>query len=184
MDKTSVVTSREQAMIDVWERHVAAEFAAKDVDATMETMTANPFVNHVPVMTGGVGREAVRAFYASYFLTGHPDDTETVPLARTIGENRIVDELIYRCTHSIEMPWILPGIAPTHRRLEFTVVAVVEFEDGLIAGERIHWDQATVLAQLGLVDPAVLPVTTAEASRKALDPDSVPSNGLIERSAR
>ncbi len=174
------LTPLQQAMVATWERHMAAEFAEKDVDATMSTMTAQPFVNHVPVMTGGVGFDNVRNFYARYFLTGHPDDTASTPVARTIGSNRIVDELVHSFTHDIEMPWILPGIAPTGKRVEVAIVAVVEFESDKVAGERIYWDQASVLKQIGLLDSKDLPVTGAEAARKVQDPTSEPANSFIE----
>ncbi len=175
------LTPLQEAMVAAWERHVTAEFAEKDIDSTMPTMTAQPFVNHVPVMTGGTGYENVRSFYARYFLPGHPDDTVSTPVARTIGSNRIVEELVHSFTHDIEMPWILPGVAPTGKKVEVAIVAVVEFELDKIAGERIYWDQASVLKQVGLLDATGLPVTGAEAARKVLDPASEPANGLIER---
>ena len=177
----TVLSSLQQAMVAAWESHITAEFAQKDVDATMPTMTDNPFVNHVPVMTGGAGSDNVREFYARYFLPGHPADTLSRPVARTIGSDRIVEELVHSFTHDIEMPWILPGVPPTGRHVEIAIVAVVQFEGDKIAGERIYWDQASVLAQVGLLDPANLPVCGAEAARKVLDPGSQPSNTLIER---
>jgi carboxymethylenebutenolidase len=178
------LTPEQQAMIDTWERHMAAEFEEKSVNATMTTMTSDPFVNHVPVMTGGVGSNEVRHFYSTYFIPGHPPDTEVVPVARTIGDDRIVDELIYRFTHTLEMPWILPGVSPTGKRVEVAIIVVVQFSDGRIAGERIYWDQASVLAQVGLIDPEKLPATGIEASRKVADPAQEPSNKLIKRATR
>lgn len=160
---------------------MAAEFKEKNIDATMATMASDPFLNHVPVMTGGIGSRDVRHFYSRYFLPGHPPDTEVVPIARTVGEDRIVDELIHKFTHTIEMLWILPGIPSTGKRVEVAVVVVVQFKDGKIAGERIYWDQASVLAQLGLIDSQTLPVNGIEASRKVTDPTCEPSNRLIER---
>jgi len=170
-----------QGMVESWERHMASEFESKDIDATMATMTRTPFVNHVPVMTGGVGYDEVRRFYSTYFISRHPPDTEVASVARTVGTDRLVDELIYKCTHTIEMPWILPGVAPTGRRFEIAIVVVVQFEGGKIAGERIYWDQASVLAQVGLVDVAGLPMTGIEASWKVADPKREPFNRLIER---
>jgi carboxymethylenebutenolidase len=169
-------------MVEVWESHLAAEFSLKSIEATMATMTADPFVNHVPVMTGGVGFDEVVHFYSTYFLPGHPPDTESVLVQRTIGGSRIVDELIHRFTHTLEMPWILPGIKPTGKKVEMAIVVVVEFEGGKIRGERIYWDQASVLAQLGLIDLERLPVCKAEASRKVSNPMAEPSNVLIARS--
>ena len=175
------LTPKQQAMVDMWERHMAAEFKMKSIDATMATMTSHPYVNHVAVMTGGVGSDGVRNFYSTYFLPGHPPDTQILPVARTVGADRIVDELIHKFTHTIEMPWLLPGVPPTGKRVEIAVIVVVQFEDEKIAGERIYWDQASVLAQVGLIDADQLPVTGIEASRKVVDPAQEPSNSLIKR---
>jgi len=175
------LTPEQQAMIEIWERHTAAEFEEKSINATMATMTSDPFVNHVPVMTGGVGYSEVRHFYSTYFIPGLPPDTEVVPVARTVGDDRVVDELILKFTHTIEMPWILPGVPPTGKRVEVAVIVVVQFKDGKIAGERIYWDQASVLAQVGLIDAEKLPATAIEASRKVVDPAREPSNRLIKR---
>jgi carboxymethylenebutenolidase len=175
----SHLTPKQQAMVEMWERHMAAEFQSKSIDATMATMSSDPFVNHVPVMTGGVGSREVRHFYSTYFIPGHPPDTVSIPVARTVGEDRIADELIHKFTHTIEMPWILPGVPPTGKRVEVAVIVVVQFQDGKIAGERIYWDQASVLAQVGLINAEKLPVTGIEASRKVLAPAQEPSNRLI-----
>jgi carboxymethylenebutenolidase len=168
-------------MVEKWERHIAAEFEEKSTNATMATMSRNPIVNHVPIMTGGIGASEVAHFYETYFLPGHPSDSEVVPVARTVGNDRIVDELIHKFTHTIEMPWILPGVPPTGKRVEVAVIVVVQFKDGKIAGERIYWDQASVLVQIGLIDPEKIPVTGVEASRKVIDPTQEPSNRLIKR---
>lgn len=177
------LTPRQQAMVEMWDRHTASEFESRDLAATMATMTSEPFVNHVPVMTGGVGRDGVRRFYGTHFIPGQPPDSEVDLVFRTVGESRVVDELVHRFTHTVDMPWILPGIAPTGRHVEIAVIVVVTFEDGKIAGERIYWDQASVLVQVGLLDPAKLPVVGIESTRKVADPASVPSNHLIERVA-
>jgi carboxymethylenebutenolidase len=164
----------------LFDAHVRAEFVDRDIDATMATMTEQPYVNHVPVMTGGYGREAVRRFYAEHFIGRWPADTRITPVSRTAGQGRVVDELIMSFTHDVEMPAILPGVAPTGRRVELPVVVVVGSEGGKIAYEHIYWDQASVLVQIGLLDPKSLPVTGAEQARKMLD-KSLPSNALIER---
>ena len=168
-------------MVEVWERHTAAEFEEKSINVTMATMTSDPFVNHVPVMTGGVGSNEVLHFYSTYFIPANPPDTEVVSVARTVGDDRVVDELILKFTHTVEMPWILPGVPPTGKRVEVAVIVVVQFKDGKIAGERIYWDQASVLAQVGLIDTEKLPATGIEASRKVVDPAQEPSNRLIKR---
>lgn len=174
------LTPIQQAMADMWDAHVAAEFSEHSLDATLSTMTSSPSINHMPVITGGRGLEQVKHFYGTYFIPCQPPDTETVPLSRTIGENRLVDELLHKFTHTIEMPWILPGVPPTGKRVEIAVIVVVQFEGRKIAGERIYWDQASVLVQLGLLDRKVFPVWGIEVAEKAADP-TWPANGLIER---
>jgi carboxymethylenebutenolidase len=147
---------------EVFDEHMRDEFELRDADATMATMSAEPYVNHVPVGTGGAGREAVHRFYRDDFIPNWPDDTTTEPVSRTIGADQIVDELILSFTHTKEMPAILPGLAPTGRRVELPTVVVVGLQDGLVHHEHIYWDQASALVQLGVLDPAGLPVTGAE----------------------
>ena len=172
----------ENAVAHVWDQHLGAEFGAKDADAALETMTDNPRVHLIPVMLGGVGREAVREFYGTHFLPQLPPDLEFVPISRTIGQGRLVDEMIARFTHSVRMDWLLPGVAPTGKRIELAAVSVARFEGGKIASENLYWDQASVLLQLGLLDRS-LPVSGVEVARQLLDP-SVPMNALLQRSGR
>ncbi len=143
-------------------------------------MVANAYVNHVPVMTGGVGREELREFYSRRFIPKMPPDTEIVPTSRTIGTDRLVDEMIFRFTHTLEMDWMLPGLAATGKRVEIPLVAIVHFRNGQVAHEHIYWDQASVLVQLGLLDPSALPIAGVETAKKILDP-SLRSNELILR---
>ncbi|APR84978.1 Dienelactone hydrolase family protein [Minicystis rosea] len=171
-----------EALVHRWEEHLRDEFVRKDADATIATMTATPRVNHVPVMTGGAGREPLRDFYAHHFIPQVPPDFEMVPVSRTVGHDRVVDEFVARFTHSIVMDWMLPGVAPTGRRVEIAMVVIVALEQGNIAHENIYWDQASVLVQIGLLDPAKLPVAGAASARKVLDP-SLPSNELLARRA-
>jgi carboxymethylenebutenolidase len=177
------MTERQQALLAAWEAHMEHEFATRDVDATMRTMTASPRVNHVPVLTGGEGAMQVREFYATSFIPQMPPDIAIKLVSRTIGDSRIVDEMLISFTHTVAMDWMLPGIAPTGRPVEAAFVAIVDFDGVQVSAERIYWDQASVLVQLGLLDTAALPVAGAESARKVLDP-SVPSNALIERARR
>jgi carboxymethylenebutenolidase len=147
--------------------HVRNEFATKDADAALATMTSDAYVNHVPVLTGGVGKEELREFYANHFIPKMPADTEIVPISRTIGSERVVDEMIIRFTHTIEIDWMLPGIPATGKRVELPTVAIVQFRDGKLFNEHIYWDQASVLVQLGLLDSAKLPVAGVEVARKS-----------------
>ena len=166
----------------VFDDHVAAEFVDMDLDATMATMTEDPYVNHVPVMTGGVGVEGVRQFYGDHFIGKWPNDIAITPVSRTVGESQVVDELVLSFTHDIEMPQLLPGIAPTGRHVQLAFCVVVGFADGKVAHEHIYWDQASLLAQVGLLDPSELPITGAEQAGNVLDPRARPLNELIRRS--
>jgi carboxymethylenebutenolidase len=183
-EASPTLTPAQQAMSDLWDKHMRSEFESQSVEDTLETMVDDPYVNHVPVLTGGVGLEEVRKFYSEHFIPKQPPDAEIIPVSRTVGNDRVVDELIDRFTHTIEMDWMLPGIPPTGRRVEVAVVVVVQFREGKIASEHIYWDQGSVLAQVGLIDPEELPVSGAESARKVLDPASVPSNVLIERATQ
>jgi carboxymethylenebutenolidase len=162
----------------LFDAHVAAEFVAKDADATMTTMTGNPTVIHVPVLTGGRGAEEVRAFYHDWFIPSWPDDVELVPLSRTVEGERVVDEFIVRFTHSREMPYWLPGVAPTGHRVEIPHVVIMGFEDGKVAYEHIYWDQASLLVQIGLLDEDQLPVVGSAQSQALVD-DTVAMNSII-----
>jgi len=170
----------EQFLNDLWEEHVRDEFVTRDTEATLDTMVADAYVNHIPVMTGGDGRDALREFYSRRFIPKMPPDTEIVPISRTIGVERVVDEMLFRFTHTIEMDWMLPGVAPTGKRVEVAIVVIVHFREKKLSREHIYWDQASVLVQLGLLDGSGLPVAGAESARKVGDP-RLPSNTLIRR---
>jgi carboxymethylenebutenolidase len=163
----------------VFDDHVAAEFVDLDLEATMATMTDDPYVNHVPVMTGGVGFEGVRRFYGDHFIGKWPKDVEITPVSRTVGEDQVVDELVLSFTHDIVMDQLLPGVAPTGRHVRLAFCVVVGFADGKVAHEHIYWDQASLLAQVGLLDPTAFPVTGAEQAENVLDPRAHPLNELI-----
>jgi carboxymethylenebutenolidase len=169
------------SLTTIWEKHLQYEFATKDTEATLATMVEDAYVNHVPLMTGGVGKNALREFYSLHFIPKMPPDTKITPVSRTTGANQIVDEIIFEFTHTITMDWILPGIAPTNRHVVVPLVVIIYFRGGKLAHEHIYWDQASVLVQVGLLDAAKLPITGAESAHKVLDP-KLPSNELIRRS--
>jgi carboxymethylenebutenolidase len=163
-----------QAMIDLFDRHVNAELAG-DLDATMATMSDNPYLNHVPTMAGGIGRDGVRAFYRDHLVGKFfPPDMKMVPVSRTVGEASIVDEVFITFTHTMTIDWLLPGIPPTGKPVEMAVAVVVGFKDGKISHEHIYWDQASVLVQVGLLDPKGLPVSGAASACKVADPSLPP----------
>ncbi len=163
----------------VFDEHVAAEFVHLDLEATMATMTEDPYVNHVPVMTGGVGREDVRSFYGQHFIGKWPTDVQITPVSRTVGEKQVVDELVLSFTHDIEMDQLLPGIAPTGRHVKLAFCVVAGFEGDKLSHEHIYWDQASLLVQVGLLDRTGLPVTGAEQAENVLDPRARPLNQLM-----
>ena len=164
----------------LWDMHCYYEFLTRQVDETMATMVAEPYVNHIPTMTGGVGYTQLHRFYKNHFVNSNPDDTTLIPLSRTIGADRVVDEMVFCFTHDREVDWMLPGVPPTGKRVEIPVVAIINFRGDKLYHEHIYWDQASVLVQIGLLDPKGLPVAGIETTRKLLD-ESLPSNTLMER---
>ena len=168
------------ALIDIWEKHLDFEFATRDPEATLATMVEDAYVNHVPVLTGGVGKNELREFYSRHFIPKMPPDTNITLISRTVGDDRIVDEIVFQFTHTIAMDWMLPGIAPTGKRVEIPTVVIVNFRDGKLAHEHIYWDQASVLVQLGLLDETKLPIAGVATARKVLDP-KLPSNRMMAR---
>lgn len=169
----------EQALIDVWEAHMAAEFVDKDADKVIATMTDDPVLIHVAVGTGASGREALRRFYRDIFLPQLPPDAQLQLLTRSVGQNRVIDEFILHFTHTVQMDWFAPGVAPTGRRVVLPNVAIITLQDGKVSSEHIYWDQAAVLLQLGLVGDG-LPALGADQADRLLN-DDAPANELIRK---
>ncbi len=164
----------------LWEQHTYLEFGARDAEATMRTMVAEPYVNHIPTMTGGVGYTNLLRFYKYHFIPTTPKDTKLIPISRTVGTDRIVDEMLFCFTHDNEIDWLLPGVAATGRYVEIPLVAIVHFRGDKLYNEHIYWDQASVLVQIGLLDPKLVPSAGIETAKKVLD-KSLPSNTLMRR---
>ena len=158
--------TKQQAMIDLWEAHTRYEFEDKDVDSTLATMKDSAHIHNIPTMAGGNGIDAVRDFYTHSFVFHLPEDTETAVISRTVGDTQIVDELVFKFTHTIEMPWMLPNVAPTGKRVEVPLVVILGIKDGKVTHEHIHWDQASVLVQVGLISADDLPVVGAESAKR------------------
>ncbi len=171
------MTDRDLAAL--WEAHCRYEFETRDVDATMATMVAEPYVNHIPTMTGGVGHDELKRFYKYHFIGVNPPDFRLTPISRTIGVDRLVDEFVVHFTHTTEIDWMLPGIPPTGRKVSVPTVAVVQFQGDKLVHEHIYWDQASVLMQIGKLDPKGLPIAGAQTARKAMD-KTLPSNELMQ----
>jgi carboxymethylenebutenolidase len=159
-----------EELISLWEQHIAHEFQTHDTEATLATMVEDSYVNHIPTMAGGYGREALRAFYSRDFIPTMPPDMAMTPVSRTVGTDQLVDEMILSFTHSCPIPWMLPGVAPTHRRVRIPLVAIVRFRGNKLAHEHIYWDQASVLKQIGLLTDPALPVYGAETAEKVQNP--------------
>ena len=138
-------------LVRLWDDHLAGEFVTKDVEATLATMVDDAEVDHVPVHTGGRGKDELRTFYRDVFIPSWPDDLRQTSLNRVVGDGQVVDEIRTTFTHDRRMDWFLPGVPPTHRPVDVDIIVVVRFRDGKIARERIYWDQATVLRQVGLL---------------------------------
>ncbi|MHC0067510.1 hypothetical protein ACWATR_32190 [Nostoc sp. UIC 10890] len=180
LQATTNLTPAQEFLQELWDEHLQLEFDAHNTEDTLATMVEDAYVNGIPVMIGGVGKPALREFYSKYFIPQIPPDMELTPVSRTIGTNQLVDEMVAKFTHTIQMDWMLPGIAPTLKRVEVALVAIVQFRDDKLAHEHLYWDQASVLVQLGMLDPGTLPVVGVDSARKVLDP-SLPSNALIDR---
>ena len=141
----------QQSMLAIWQQHTYAEFVLKDADAALATMAEDPYVFMISSGVVRVGRAAVREFYADHFLPQIPPDLEITSLSQTVGDDRLVEEMVMRFTHSIDMDWILPGLQPTGRTAEFVLAGVIHFEGGKVAHEHLYWDQATLLSQMGVL---------------------------------
>lgn len=174
------VAGAQKSLSERWDEHVKYEFATRDTEDTLKTMVADAYVNHVPVMTGGVGHDELREFYSKRFIPQMPPDTSMTPVSRTIGVDRVVDEMVFEFTHTMTMDWMLPGVEPTGKHVKIPLIVVVHFREGKLAHEHIYWDQASVLVQLGLMDGTTLPVAGVQTAEKVLDP-KLPANELMKR---
>ncbi|MDM1758242.1 MULTISPECIES: dienelactone hydrolase family protein [unclassified Acinetobacter] len=162
----------------LWEEHIRHEFDTRDVPATMATMVAEPYVNHIPTMTGGVGYKQLSRFYQHHFVHQNPKDMSLIPISRTVGATQVVDEFIMSFTHDEEIDWLIPGIAPTGKKVQIPMLGVIKFRGPKLCHEHIYWDQASVLVQLGVLNPQGLPVAGVETAQKLID-ESLPSNTLM-----
>ena len=156
------------SLSELWDLHTGHEFTTRDTERTLETMADDAYVNHVPVMTGGRGKDELRSFYSRDFIPRMPPDTKLKSVSRTVGEDQLVDEINFSFTHTQEMPWMLPGVAPTNKYVQVPLVVIVKFRYGKLAHEHIYWDQASVLKQIGLVTAPRLPIFGSETARRVL----------------
>jgi len=165
----------------LWDKHCYFEFTERDSVKTMATMVSTPYVNHIPTMTGGTGFRNLSLFYKHHFMHASPPDTEIIPISRTVGVDRLVDEFIFRFTHTTEVDYLLPGVKPTGKSVEIPMIGVIAFRGDKLTFEHIYWDQASTLVQLGLLEPKGLPVAGVEVAHKMVSPFAMPSNTLLEK---
>lgn len=165
-------------LVALWEEHIRHEFDTRDVPATMATMVAQPYVNHIPTLTGGVGYSQLARFYRYHFVHQNPQDMKITSISRTVGSTQVVDEFIMSFTHDAEIDWLLPGVKATGKYVEIPMLGVIQFRGNKLCHEHIYWDQASVLVQIGLLDPTGLPVAGVETAHKLLD-ESLPSNSMM-----
>jgi carboxymethylenebutenolidase len=151
---------------DIFDKHLEFEFDKKDVDATMTTMTEDPYVHHVPTLTGGRDYDGVYNFYKNHFIGKMPKDFKVTKISRTVGIDQVVDELIISFTHNTEIEYMLPGVPPTGRYVEIPHVVVMKFKNNKIFHEHIYWDQASVLVQIGLLKSEKIPITGIQQTKK------------------
>jgi carboxymethylenebutenolidase len=155
---------------DIFDKHIEFEFDKEDVDATMTTMTEDPYVHHVPTQTGGRGYNGVYNFYKKHFIGKMPKDLKITNISRTVGKDQVVDELIISFTHDREIDYLLPGIPATGKYVEIPHVVVMKFKNNKISHEHIYWDQASVLVQIGLLKPEnKIPITGIEQTKKLIE---------------
>jgi len=175
----------------------AAKYEEEDPDrasmAVVQSMTQNsPHLTLVPTLEGGVGRKKLAEFYREFFVPSLVEDFKIRLVSRTIGMDRVVDEMIISFTHSADMDWILPGVPPTGKHVEIAVVSVVAVRGGKLVSEHMYWDQASVLVQVGLLDPKVvpkkmrseglrkLPIAGPEATQQLVEPRQERYNSLLK----
>ncbi|KAL2264211.1 hypothetical protein VTK26DRAFT_487 [Humicola hyalothermophila] len=189
----------------IWDEHTRYEFADRSVEETMATMVDEPYVNHVPVMTGGIGRDSLTSFYRNHFIFSNPGDAALELVSRTVGIDRIVDEFLFNCTHDRVIDWLIPGVPPTFKPLSIPFTSIVNIRGDRLYHEHIAWDQGTVLRQLGLLPEYLpfpyslpgdkkpgegnrfdyrVPVAGVETAQKLVDENAGPSNEMIRFEVR
>jgi len=159
----------------LWDDHLLTRFSDKGTTAaaTLGTLSRGATVLHIPTLVGAAGEHALRRFYQEIFLPGVPPSLRITLVSRTVGVDKIVDEMVLAFRHTCEIPWMLPGVPPTDREVEVPIVTVVTVRAGKLVKEHVYWDQASVLVQVGLLQKGTLPVVGVEAAWKVLDERAV-----------
>lgn len=138
-----------QENLRLWDEHIKGEFMTKDTDLSLSTMVEDASVITVPTGWGGKGKAALRPLYRDEFIPSIPPSWTHTTKNVVATDDCIVEEACINLVHTQQMDWFLPGIPPTNKPIEFDIVLIVQFRDGKMAAERIYWDQASVLRQVG-----------------------------------
>ncbi|KAJ7367871.1 NTF2-like protein [Mycena albidolilacea] len=171
----------------IWEEHTYFEFEVRSVAKTMGTMVAEPYVNHVPTLAGGIGRKQLSAFYRDHFVFSNPKDTRMQTISRTVGSDRVVDEFIFHATHDTQIDWLLPGVPPTGKKIAIPMLGVINIRGDRLYHEHIWWDQGTACMQIGILPTHVpvdgktlrLPIAGVESATLLVDERAVPPNEMM-----
>ena len=164
---------------ELFAKHVYHEFITRDVEATMQTMIGDPYVNHVPTLSGGVGYEMLKRFYKYHFVDQNSGGRDRIRVSYTIGPSRLVLENYTKFVHDSVIDRYFPGIAPTGKTVEIATVIIVKFRGDKVCHEHLYWDQGSALKQIGVLDASNLPIAGPEAARKVLD-ENQPSNIFMQ----
>jgi len=159
--------------------HTYHEFTTKDVDATMETMIDEPYVNHVPTLAGGVGHDMLKRFYKYHFVNQNSGGRDRLRISYTLGSDRVVLESYTKFRHDAVIDRYFPNIPPTGKLVEIATVIIVKFRGDKVCHEHLYWDQGSALKQIGVLQADGLPIAGAEAARKILD-ETLPSNIFMQ----
>ncbi|KAJ6510253.1 NTF2-like protein [Mycena vitilis] len=171
----------------IWEEHTYFEFEVRSVAKTMGTMVAEPYVNHVPTLAGGIGRKQLSAFYRDHFIFNNPKDTSMQSISRTVGSDRVVDEFIFHATHETQLDWLLPGVPPTGKKFAIPMLGVINIRGDRLYHEHIWWDQGTACMQVGIIPTHVpfdgktlrLPIAGVESATLLIDERAAPPNEMM-----
>jgi carboxymethylenebutenolidase len=137
-----------RALERAWDEHTGALWDRRDVPAALTWLTDDVEVRHLPTGVGGVGLAEVGACYATELVPHLPETLRRSRVSRTVDQFRLVQESVWSLRHDRPMPWLAPGRAATGADVALLVVEIARFRQGRIAGRRLLWDQAELLAQL------------------------------------
>jgi carboxymethylenebutenolidase len=140
-----------QDNLRLWLAHLDGEFTNRNEEESLATMVEDASVCHVPTGSGAAGKTILRRYYRDEFIPSIPEDWNITTINRVVTDTCIVEEDKLRFHHTKQMDWFLPSVSPTGKLIEIDIVVFIDFRDGLMSAERIYWDQASVLRQIGML---------------------------------